>query len=164
VTADAGPAVVRPQSVLVIDDAQDIHDLVDVRLRPEGVTVLHALDPDAGMGIARELRPDVVLLDLDLAGRSGLDVCRNLLADPRLSSIPVIFLTGTVDVATKVQAFDAGAIDYVTKPFDGVELRARVRSALRTKRFFDLLATRAQLDPITGLCTWRAIGSRTAPS
>jgi len=154
------------QSVLVIDDAQDIHDLVDVRLRPEGVIVLHALDPHTGLTLVREARPDVVLLDLDLPGRSGLDVCRDLRADPQLASIPVIFLTGTVDVATKVQAFDAGAIDYVTKPFDGVELRARVRSALRTKRFFDLLATRAQLDPLTGLwnrmCFDARLGADTA--
>ena len=149
------PAAAAPreqaQSVLVIDDAKDIHDLVAARLRPEGVRLLHAFDSDRGLALAREERPDLVLLDLDLDGRSGLDVCRALRADPRLAAIPVIFLTGTVDVATKVQAFDAGAIDYVTKPFDGVELRARVRAALRTKRFFDLLTTRAQLDPMTGL-------------
>jgi diguanylate cyclase (GGDEF)-like protein len=147
----AGGRGEKPQKVLVIDDAEDIHDLVEVRLRPEGVTVLHALDADAGMSVARATRPDLVLLDLDLAGRSGLDLCRSLLAEPRLASIPIIFLTGTVDVATKVMAFDAGAIDYVTKPFDGIELRARVRSALRTKRVFDLLETRAELDPVTGL-------------
>ena len=149
-SATIGPGE-GPQKVLVIDDAEDIHDLVEVRLRPEGVHVLHAFDADSGMAVARATRPDLVLLDLDLAGRSGLDVCRSLLSEPRLASIPIIFITGTVDVATKVMAFDAGAIDYVVKPFDGIELRARVRSALRTKRFFDLLATRAQLDPITGL-------------
>jgi diguanylate cyclase (GGDEF)-like protein len=139
------------QAVLVIDDAQDIHDLVDVRLRSESVTLLHALDAEAGLALARERKPDVVLLDLDLPGRSGLDLCKELRGDASLSSIPVIFLTGTVDVATKVKAFDAGAVDYVTKPFDAVELRARVRSALRTKRLLDLLATRAQLDGLTGL-------------
>jgi diguanylate cyclase (GGDEF)-like protein len=139
------------ETVLVIDDAQDIHDLVAVRLRAEGVTLLHALDADAGLALARQQRPDLVLLDLDLPGRSGLDLCKELRGDPALSSIPVIFLTGTVDVATKVRAFDAGAVDYVTKPFDAIELRARVRAALRTKRLLDLLATRAQLDGLTGL-------------
>jgi diguanylate cyclase (GGDEF)-like protein len=139
------------QSVLVIDDAQDIHDLIDVRLKPEGVNVLHALDAESGLIIVRARRPDVVLLDLDLPGRSGLDVCKDLRANLDLSSIPIIFLTGTVDVAMKVRAFDAGAIDYVTKPFDAVELRARVRAALRTKRLFDMLATRAKLDGLTGI-------------
>jgi diguanylate cyclase (GGDEF)-like protein len=144
-------AAQEPQAVLVIDDAQDIHDLIDVRLRPEGVTVLHALDADAGLTLARERRPDLILLDLDLPGRSGLELCKDVIGDADLSSIPVLFLTGTVDVATKVRAFDAGAADYITKPFDAVELRARVRSALRTKRLLDLLTTRAQLDGLTGL-------------
>jgi len=140
-----------PQSVLVIDDAQEIHDLIQARLKAEGVRLLHACDAQTGVALAREHRPDLFLLDLDLAGSSGLDVCRELKADVDLTSIPVIILTGTVDVATKVRAFDAGAIDYVTKPFDAFELRARVRAALRTKRFQDLLATRAQIDPLTGL-------------
>jgi diguanylate cyclase (GGDEF)-like protein len=115
------------------------------------VTLIHALDAEAGLAIARQRRPDLVLLDLDLPGRSGLDLCKELRGDAELSSIPVIFLTGTVDVATKVRAFDAGAVDYVTKPFDAVELKARVRAALRTKRLLDLLASRAQLDGLTGL-------------
>jgi diguanylate cyclase (GGDEF)-like protein len=141
----------RPQTVLVIDDAPDIHDLVGVRLRADSIQIVHALSPDEGMALARSTLPDLILLDLDLPGRSGLEVCRELRADPKLAVVPVIFLTGTVDVATKVQAFDAGAVDYVTKPFDSVELRARVGAALRTKRYLDLLATRAQLDGLTGL-------------
>jgi two-component system, cell cycle response regulator len=139
------------QSVLVIDDSQDIHDLIEVRLRPEGVRLYHAFDAEGAVRSARQDRPDLLLLDLDLAGQSGLELCRQLKSDPELSAIPVIFLTGTVDVEAKVQAFDAGAADYVTKPFDAVELRARVRAALRTKRYQDLLATRAQIDGLTGL-------------
>jgi two-component system, cell cycle response regulator len=157
--AGAGEAMTLPrgkdddarQSVLVIDDAEEIHDLVDARLRAEGVEILHALDAETGLALARERRPDLFLLDLDLPGRGGLDVCRELKADLDLASIPVIILTGTIEVSAKVKAFDAGAIDYVTKPFDAVELRARVRAALRTKRYQDLLATRAQLDGLTGL-------------
>jgi diguanylate cyclase (GGDEF)-like protein len=137
--------------VLVIDDSQDIHDLVGARLKSEGVSLRAALDAAEGLRAAAEHRPDLILLDLDLAGSSGIEVCRALKADPDLAVAPVIFLTGTVDVATKVQAFDAGAVDYITKPFDSVELKARVRSALRTKRLHDLLATRAQLDGLTGL-------------
>lgn len=139
------------QTVLVIDDSQDIHDLIRVRLRPERVRLLHAFDADSAFELLRQERPDLMLLDLDLPGLNGLELCRKIKDEQELTAIPVVFLTGTVDVNTKVQAFDAGAIDYITKPFDGVELRARVRAALRTKRFQDLLATRAQLDALTGL-------------
>jgi diguanylate cyclase (GGDEF)-like protein len=141
----------RGQSILVVDDAPEIHDLVEVRLHADDLTILHALDAQEGLRLARSASPDVVLLDLDLPEKSGLDVCRELQSDPRLAAVPIIFLTGTVDVATKVKAFDAGAADYVTKPFDAVELRARVGAALRTKRYLDLLATSAQLDGLTGL-------------
>jgi diguanylate cyclase (GGDEF)-like protein len=123
--------------VLVIDDASDIHDLVDARIRQGGeeVEVLHALDAESGIRLAREQRPDAILLDLDIPGRNGFEICRELARDPRLVGTPIIFLTGTVDIATKVSAFEAGASDYVTKPFDGFELRARVRAALRTTRY-----------------------------
>lgn len=139
-----------PQIVLVIDDSEDIHDLIDVRLRSEDVRILHALDATSGVALAKKQPPDLFLLDLDLGDEDGLAVCRNLRDDAVLSSVPVIILTGTTDVATKAAALDSGAVDYVTKPFDAVELRARVRVALRTKRYHDLLTTRAQLDAVTG--------------
>ncbi|MEZ0370122.1 MAG: response regulator, partial [Candidatus Sericytochromatia bacterium] len=139
------------QTVLIIDDSEDIHNLITVRLRPEGVRLMHAYEAESALELVRQHRPDLLLLDLDLPGQNGLELCRRIKDEPELTAIPVIFLTGTVDVSIKVQAFEAGAIDYITKPFDGVELRARVRSGLRTKRFQDLLSTRAQLDGLTGL-------------
>jgi diguanylate cyclase (GGDEF)-like protein len=147
-----GPPPSEPvQTVLVIDDDEDIHALIDVRLKPECVHVLHAADAEAALALARSRSPDLILLDLDLPGKSGLDLCKELRDTLELSAIPVIFLTGTVDVAMKVRAFDAGAMDYVTKPFDAVERRARVRAALRTKRLLDMLATRAKVDGLTGI-------------
>jgi two-component system cell cycle response regulator len=92
-----------------------------------------------------------VLLDLDLPDIDGLGVCRELKADPRTAEVPVLFLTGTEDAAIIEAAFDLGAVDYVTKPFEPSELRARVRSALRTKHYQDLLTNRARLDGLTGL-------------
>ena len=137
-------------SVLVVDDSPDIHMLVEVRLRPEGVTVHHAEGGAEGLRLARELKPDLILLDVDMPGLSGLEVCRELKRGPT-SVIPVIFLTGAADVQAKVEGFDAGAVDYVTKPFEPTELRARVRAALRTKRYLDLLEARAHIDGLTGL-------------
>lgn len=139
------------QSVLIVDDSQDIHQLVGARLGSERVSLLHAYNAAEGLELAQKHKPDLILLDLDMPGADGMSLCRTLKQDPELSYTPVIFLTGTIDVATKVQAFELGAVDYVTKPFDAVELKARVRAALRTKRYHDLLTTKAQIDALTGL-------------
>jgi diguanylate cyclase (GGDEF)-like protein len=101
--------------------------------------------------MAGELQPDLILLDVTMPEISGIEVCRALKSDPRTASLQVIFLSGANDVAVKVLGFELGAIDFVTKPFDAAELRARIRAALRTKRYQDLLATQAQLDALTGL-------------
>ncbi len=140
-----------PALVLVIYDSQVIHDLLEVRLRPEGVTLLHAFDADAGVHMAVERQPDLVLLDVAMPGVSGFDVCRRLKEDSRTTALPVVFLSAVDDIEAKVRGFDLGAVDFVTKPFHPSELRARVRAVLRTKRYQDLLAARAQLDGLTGL-------------
>jgi len=150
------------QTVLVIDDSPDIHQIVTVRLRAEDVNLLHAFSAAEGIFMLRQQPVDLVLLDLDMPGTDGMTLFREIRADRELVSVPVIFLTGTVDVSVKVQAFDLGAIDYVTKPFDAVELRARVRAALRTKHYYDLLARKAQLDAVTGLWNRAYFDSRMA--
>lgn len=93
----------------------------------------------------------MILLDLDMPDMSGFEVCRRLKADAEFCMIPVIFLSGSGSLSDKVKGLDLGAVDYVTKPFDGVELQARVRAALRTKRLQDLLTKYAQIDPVTEL-------------
>jgi diguanylate cyclase (GGDEF)-like protein len=138
-------------TVLVIDDSPDIHRLLDVRLRPEGVALHHALGAEEGLAMAQELRLDLVLLDVDLPLITGFEVCRRLKEDPKTGDVPIIFLSGASEIYTKVQGFDLGAIDYVTKPFDPAELRARVRAALRMKRFHDLLLARSHVDGLTGV-------------
>lgn len=138
-------------TVLVIDDAPDVHTLLAARLRPEGVQLVSALGWREGWDLAQTALPDLILLDVDMPEHSGLDLCRALKADPRTASIPIIFLSGAMDVQTKVHCFDLGAVDYVTKPFHPAELRARVRSALRQKRYQDLLSARAKVDALTGL-------------
>jgi diguanylate cyclase (GGDEF)-like protein/PAS domain S-box-containing protein len=152
---DASPSLLpEPGSaprILAIDDSPQVQELIAARLRAEHVVIVQASNAADGLRLASEQPPDLVLLDLDLPDASGLDVCRALQGDPKTSGIPVLFLTGTNDPAIKAAALDLGAIDYVTKPFDATELRARVRSALRTKRYQDLLATRAQVDGLTGL-------------
>jgi diguanylate cyclase (GGDEF)-like protein len=139
------------QCVLAIDDSPDVHRLLDIRLRPEGLVLHHALDAEQGLAMARDLRPDLILLDVDLPLITGFEVCQKLKEEPATNQIPVIFLTGAAQVYSKVQGFDLGAVDYVTKPFEPAELRARVRAALRTKRYHDILAARSHIDGLTGI-------------
>jgi two-component system, cell cycle response regulator len=140
-----------PPTVLAIDDSPDVHRLLDVRLRPEELILHHALDAEEGLAKAVELRPDLILLDVDLPLVTGFEVCQRLKSEPSTASIPIIFLTGATEIHTKVQGFDLGAVDYVVKPFEPAELRARVRAALRTKRFHDLLSARSHVDGLTGV-------------
>jgi diguanylate cyclase (GGDEF)-like protein len=137
--------------VLAIDDSREVLDLLAVRLRPEGLRLVTATSYDEGLALANEAQPDLILLDVDMPGATGLDLCRRLKSDATTVAIPVIFLTGSSDIETKVHGFDLGAVDYVTKPFHPAELRARVRAALRMKRAQDMLMQRAQVDALTGL-------------
>ena len=91
---------------------------------------------------------------------TGFDVCRILKADPELCMIPVLFLSGSGTSDDKVRGLDLGAVDYITKPFDDFELRARVRAAIRTKELQDLLIEHAHIDPLTGLPNRRALMDR----
>lgn len=138
-------------TLLAIDDSPDVHRLLDVRLKPEALAIHHAHDAEQGLAMARELKPDLILLDVDLPQVTGFELCRRLKEDSSLSQVPVIFLTGASQVHDIVEGFDLGAVDYVLKPFEPAELRARVRAALRTKRYHDLLAARSQIDGLTGL-------------
>lgn len=139
------------QTVLAIDDSPDVHALLDVRLRLERLLIHHALSAEDGLARALDLKPDLILLDVDLPLMTGLEVCRQLKQNPVTASIPIIFLTGATGIHTKVEGFDLGAVDFIVKPFEPDELRARVRAALRTKRFHDLLSARSNVDGLTGV-------------
>ncbi len=145
------PEVPNPNRVLVIDDSESIHRLIDARLRPDGLQVTGEVAPEVGITRAVSDQPDLILLDIGLPGIDGFEVCRRLQEHPATRHIPIIFLTGTADVDSKVRGLDLGAVDFVTKPFDQVELRARVRAALRTKRLQDMLEQQSFLDGLTGL-------------
>lgn len=139
------------QRILAIDDSPEIHVLLAARLRPENLEIHSASDGAEGIRKARELQPDLILLDVDLPEMSGYEVCRRLKEDPLTASLQIIFLSGDGQSISKAQGLDLGAVDYVTKPFEAVELRARVRAALRTRRYQELLSQRAQIDGLTGI-------------
>jgi two-component system cell cycle response regulator len=140
-----------PQKVLIIDDSSSIHALLKVRLRDEPVEMVSAADGPAGVEAAKRIVPDLILLDVDMPGTDGFTVCRQLKSDPITAGIPVVFLTAASSTEEKIKGLDLGAVDYITKPFDVAELRARVRAGLRTKFLLDLLAQKAMIDGLTGL-------------
>jgi len=137
--------------VLVIDDSVDVHRLLQARLRSEPLELVQATSGEAGLQIARDRNPAIALLDLDMPKMDGFEGLRSLKEDPVTLNIPVIVLSGLQSPHDKVAAFDLGAVDYVTKPFDLTELKVRVRSALRVHQLLDMLSKRAQVDGLTGL-------------
>jgi predicted signal transduction protein with EAL and GGDEF domain len=141
----------RRQRVLIVDDSEMIRKLVAARLRDLSVEMVEAASGGEGIDEAIEQNPDLILLDVDMPDMSGFEVCQQLKKDPQTSDIPVIFLTGSDDPAAKIRAFELGAVDYVTKPFDAAEMRARVGAALRTQALLEMLATKANTDELTGL-------------
>jgi len=146
--------------ILVIDDSEDTLTVVKARLAHEGHEVLCAGGGKEGLEIAGRENPDLILLDVDMPDMTGFEVCRRLKEDAATCSIPVIFLSGSGGTEDKVKGLDLGAVDFVTKPFDAFELRARVRATLRTKHLQDLLRQYALIDPLTELPNRRALAER----
>jgi DNA-binding response OmpR family regulator len=117
-------------SVLVIDDEAPIRLLCRVNLEAEGMRVLEAADGPSGLEKARSKRPDVILLDVMMPGLDGWRVAEELLDDPETSEIPIVFLTARAEFRDRARGLDIGGIDYVTKPFNPVELAPLVRGLL----------------------------------
>lgn len=137
--------------VLVIDDSKDVHRLLSARLRHEELELRCTISGEEGIAAAKSQRPAIVLLDLDMPDVDGFEVLRRLKEDAGLVNIPVIVLSGLQSPQDKVTAFDLGAVDYVTKPFDLTELRVRVRSAIRISQLVTMLEQRAHIDGLTGM-------------
>ena len=116
--------------VLVIDDEAPIRLLCRVNLEAEGMQVLEAADGPSGLEKARAESPDVVLLDVMMPGLDGWRVAEELLDDQRTASIPIVFLTARAELRDRARGIDLGGIDYVTKPFNPVELAPLVRNLL----------------------------------
>lgn len=117
--------------ILVIEDEADIQQVLDYNLREKGHKVFIAGNGEEGLKLAREKRPDLVLLDLMLPGMPGTDVCKALKADPATKSTQVVMLTAKGEEIDRVVGFELGADDYVVKPFSVRELLLRVQAILR---------------------------------
>ena len=116
--------------VLVIDDEAPIRLLCRVNLEAEGMSVIEAADGPSGLEQARNEDPDVILLDVMMPGLDGWKVAEQLLENERTSSIPIIFLTARAEFRDRAKGLDIGGIDYVTKPFNPLDLAPLVRDLL----------------------------------
>jgi two-component system alkaline phosphatase synthesis response regulator PhoP len=122
------------QRILVVDDDRSIVAVLRGYLEKAGYLVLAAHDGEEAMYALRRERPDLVVLDIMLPRRDGAEITRIVRADPALAAIPIIMLTARVDDADKIVGLELGADDYVTKPFNGREVVARVNALLRRTR------------------------------
>ncbi len=129
----------RPARILAVDDKPENLRLLEAVLAPAGYEVIGASSGEEALAKVRDTKPDMVLTDIVMPGMNGYELCRRLRADPATAFLPIVTVTASGG-EEKREALDAGADDFVAKPFDKTELLARVRSLLRVKRYYDDLA------------------------
>lgn len=123
------------KTILVVDDEKDLLDLIEYNLKKEGFNVLKAENGQEGIEIAKEHKPDLVLLDIMMPKMDGLETVEIMRNDDDLKSTPIIFLTARSDEKTEVEGLDKGGDDYITKPISTTKLISRIKAVMR--RFED---------------------------
>lgn len=119
------------QTILVVDDEKDLLDLIEYNLKKEGFAVLKAENGEEGIKIAKEHKPDLVLMDIMMPKMDGMEAVETMRADEDLKSIPIIFLTARSDEKTEVEGLDKGGDDYITKPISTTKLISRIKAVMR---------------------------------
>jgi len=148
------------QHILIVEDEPSIAELISINLTHAGFAVSRALQADEALQLLRNTKPDLVILDWMMPGKSGVQFARELRSNPSTQAIPILMLTAKGEEADKVLGLDAGADDYVTKPFSPKELVARVKALLR-RHVFEAVEEKAlalgpiQLDPAAHRLTIR---------
>lgn len=122
------------EKILIVEDELFLRTILRTYLENQGYQVLEADEEAKCLEICLGERPDLVLMDINLHKNSGFTICRNLKCHPELGELPVIFLSGLMDTKNKLEAFSAGGVDYVTKPFNEQEMVARIRTHLELRR------------------------------
>lgn len=142
----------KPPLLLVVDDEATNLQLLRQILQQD-YRLAFAKDGQRALELARAERPDLVLLDVMMPGMTGYQVCQELKADPRLAGIPVIFVSALGEAADELEGFEAGAVDYITKPFSPAVVRARVRTHLSLVRLDELRNSRLEIVQRLGLAS-----------
>jgi diguanylate cyclase (GGDEF)-like protein len=147
------------RNALIVDDSVWIHSLVRSQLGKE-YSLQSAFDGTSGLEQAAKLDPEFILLDIDLPDMHGYDVCRKLKTSEATRRIPVIFLTSSKEVNSRVGGLNIGACDYITKPFEPLELKARVHAIVRERQGLREAMAAPVLDSTTGLFNQRYLETR----
>ncbi len=132
-------------TILIVDDEMVSRYTVEVLLAQEGYTLVFAECGEEALEKAVKLIPDLMLLDVMMPGMDGFEVCQRLRANPRLAELPIVMITALDDRDSRLRGIEAGADDFMSKPFDRAELRARVRTITRLNRYRRLIETEEQL-------------------
>ena len=132
------------KTILVVDDEKDLLDLIEYNLKKEGFNVLRAENGEEGIEVAKEHKPDLVLLDIMMPKMDGLEAVQIMRKDKDLRNTPIIFLTARSDEKTEVEGLNKGGDDYITKPISTTKLISRIKAVLR--RFDDTQETSNKLD------------------
>lgn len=136
------------QTILVVDDEEDLLDLIEYNLKKEGFDVLKAQDGQEGIKAAREHNPNLVLLDIMMPKMDGLEVVERMREDKKLKKIPIIFLTARGDEKTEVEGLDKGGDDYITKPISTTKLISRIKAVLRRFEETEEMANKIEVHDI----------------
>ncbi|QCX32566.1 response regulator transcription factor [Caloramator sp. E03] len=122
------------EKILIIDDESNIVELIKYNLEMNGYKILYAFDGNEGLKIAKDEKPDLILLDVMLPGIDGFEMCKLIKKDKEIEQIPIIMLTAKGEEFDKILGLELGADDYITKPFSVRELLARIKAILRRNK------------------------------
>lgn len=137
-------SVLPRDTVLIVDDSPQALGFLTEALEQAGYSVLIATSGSAALGIAERITPDMILMDAIMPGMDGFETCRRLKANPAISQVPIVFMTGLTETEHVVHALEAGGVDYLTKPINIDELRARITVHLANAR--SVQSARVALD------------------
>jgi len=132
--------------LLIVDDDQHGRDTLEMLLTPEGYQLAFAASGEEALTKAIKLQPDLILLDVMMPGMDGFEVCEHLRGHPQLEAVPIMILTALDDRDSRLRGIEAGADDFISKPFDRIELRTRVKTVVRLNRYRRLLAQRSSFE------------------
>ncbi|HMA52385.1 MAG TPA: diguanylate cyclase [Magnetospirillaceae bacterium] len=149
------PDTLPPARILIVDDDPVMVRVLARILAPMG-EILFATDGESALRMVRERSPDAVLLDVEMPGMSGFDVCRAIKEDPSNADLPILFVSGHTDIETEAKGLEAGAVDYIMKPPSPPIVRARMRTQLVLRERTRQLLRLASIDGLTGLANRRS--------
>ncbi len=138
--------MVEQHSILIVDDEPLGRETLRALLHGKGHRLIFAGSGQEALELAETWKPDLILLDVMMPGMDGFEVCRRIRQTPSLAEVPIVMITALGDRASRIKGLNVGADDFITKPFDRTELRARIRTILRLNRYRRLLAVRSRFE------------------